>query len=204
MGGRWARRIGTRVGAPPQLVGAGAAVLALATAMSGIFGGFREAAPEGPPTVAVGTMDTGRPWNVTVVSARYTTDASPLRLQKPGDRWLVIQATVEITADESRSDIRDVLRLRQVPGLIGKSDDLGVLPDIVYLRAENHVDRLHPNIPEKLLFFWEQAGDTELPREVEIAIIGKTERTDSLTGHLSWLDPETRALVRPALKNAEA
>lgn len=184
-------------GLPPYWLGIGAGALALA--VSGLFGGLNKVEPDGLPTIALGTADNGAPWNVTVVSVEYTKDASPLKLQKPGDRWLVIRATVEVTAKESRSDIRDVLRLRDVTGLIGKGDETGTRPDLVYLRGDiSHVQKLHPNLPEDLLFFWEQAGDVEPPRELEIAIIGKTHRVATLTGHREWLDPEPRALVRAA------
>lgn len=204
-GPRWARRIGVRVGAPPQWLGLGAGVLALATVVSGLFGGLKEVDSERLPTVAVGAVHTGQPWNVTIVSVEYTKDASPLKLQKPGDRWLMVRATVEVTADESRSDIRDVLRLRNVAGLIGKGDELGAKPDQVYLRGDiSHVQRLHPNLPEDLLFFWEQAGDVEPPREVEVTITGRPHQVSSITGHLEWLAPEPRALLRSALTTRDS
>ncbi|MFS8479772.1 MAG: hypothetical protein FWJ93_12630 [Micromonosporaceae bacterium] len=201
----WSSRIVSRMlGLPPRWMGVAAAVLALG--VSGLFGGLDPVEVEPDiATVEVGTAHHGQPWNVTVTGAGFTSELPPLKLQEPGNRWLIVAAVVEVTSDESRFDLYDVLRLRNAPDLVGRPDLLGVRPDRIMLtRDAADASRLHPDLPEKLYFVWEQAGSAEPPPELEIEIIGKTLRAESLGNHLEWLDPEPRALVRAQVKDLDA
>jgi hypothetical protein len=173
---------------------------ALALAVSGLFGGLDPVPEEPPPTVAVGTVDAGEPWNVTITGARLLADMPPLKVEHPGDRWVAVLAIVEITADEPMA-ATDVIRLAGVPGLIQDH------PSNVYLlRDTAELTQLQPGLPEKLAFFWEQSGSVPVPTEVTVEIVGRTHRADSLieprpglvdrpAGKLQWFDPEVRARV---------
>src|SRR5512142_1603065 len=97
---------------PLYQVGAGAG--ALAFAVSGLFGGFA-----GTDSTAVASPGTpvaeGGPWRVTVTKVRLYNDLPSLAMQKTGDRWVLVLATVEVTAADSRQDTRDILTLDGVP-----------------------------------------------------------------------------------------
>jgi hypothetical protein len=101
---------------PLSRLGAVAGVIALAT--SGLFGGLDRVDQPAAPTVAVNAVNEGEPWNVTVTGARLLDDLSPLRLTNPGDRWVALLATVEVTAAESRNDLGDTVRLPGLDGLL--------------------------------------------------------------------------------------
>ena len=167
-----------------------AAAGVLALAVSGLFGGLEPVRAD-IPRVAAATVIEGGPWRVTVTHARLYDDLPPLRLAKPGDRWLLILATVEVTADESRNDLRDILRLPGVPGLLTRE------PAELYLSRDSSIaGYLNPAMPERVGFFWEQAGESPPPTEVDVLVQGKTRRASSLTGHVGWLDLSGRAQVR--------
>jgi hypothetical protein len=165
---------------------------AIALLVSGLAGGLEPAAPPGPPPVDPKTVSEGLPWNVTVDGAGYAESVEPLRPTKDGDHWIVVAATVEVTADESRLDVTDALNLVGIPGLRNEKGK----PSRVLLSRDNSTDVvLHPGLPEKLLFFWELAGDAQIPVKADVQIISKTLRPDSLSGHKNWLDDEARARV---------
>jgi hypothetical protein len=168
---------------PLSRLGAGAGVVALAT--SGLFGGLDQVDVPTAPTVAVNAVDTGDPWNVTVTGARVLDDLSPLRPTNPGDRWVALLATVEVTADESRDDLQDAVRLPGVDGLLKEK------PEYVYLVRDNTTGPyLNPGMPEKLAFVWEQKASAAVPTEVTAEIWGKTQRPSSLTGNMQWFDDD--------------
>ena len=113
-----ARKLADRVrGLGPRwlVVGLGAVVLAV----SGIFGGL--AGVKGPrlSTVTAGTVHRAKPWDVAVTRAMVL-DQAPLRLRNARDRWIAVGARVEITADESRRDLADILQVVGVDGLLDK------------------------------------------------------------------------------------
>jgi hypothetical protein len=55
---------------------------------------------------------------------------------------------------------------------------------------------LHPNLPEEVIFYWEQSGSAAVPNEVDVAVVGMTQRRDTVNGLLQWKDPYVRARVR--------
>jgi hypothetical protein len=173
-----------------QLVGIAAALVAA----SGLFGGLERAhtAPK-VPTIEVGTGFDAGPWTVTVTGARLVPTGEPLKLETPGDRWLAVLATVEVTADASRSDISDAVRLSGVSGLRGERGE----PAYVYLvRDTKTVNYLNPKLPERLAYIWEQDGSVPAPTVVDVVVNGMTHRIDSLSQRLEWLDPGVRARLR--------
>lgn len=182
-GGNLARRL---LAIPLRWLGLSTGAAALA--VSGFFGGLAPTDQPKVPALTVDAANEGKPWTVTVTGARVVDELEPLRLRAKGDRWVVVLAIIDITADESRSDIRDAVRIADVGGLTTEE------PAHVYLlRDDKEVGLLHPGLPEKVAFFWEQAGDAAIPTEVRVRILGKTQRPDSFSGRLSWRDPEVRA-----------
>jgi hypothetical protein len=181
------RVIGAARAVPANVALVITAVLAFASA--GLFGGLAPATTT-TPTVASGTTLEAGPWRVTVMRARLFGDLPTLTLQEPGNRWLLVLATVEVTADESRNDMRDILRPREVPGLLTEA------PSQMYLARDGTVvGHLNPGMPERVGFFWEQSADTIAPVEIDVWVQEKTHRVNSLTGHREWLDLRPRAQV---------
>jgi hypothetical protein len=178
------------------------ALVALSLAISGLFGGLDPAQKPDLPTVAEKQKYNGEPWNVTVNGAGVLTDGEDFRLAptKPGNRFLVVLAIVEINSEESRGFSLDPpLQLRNVPGLTGEKPT-----KIVLVRdAPSIVGSLHPFLPEELYFFWEQSGDAPAPKELEIEILGMTYRQDSFNGHWGWHDREPKALARRPVKDLD-
>jgi len=192
-GGRdvWPRRIGLKIlDAPVRGVVVG--VLVLVLALSGLFGGLDRVTPDrgGLPVAQVGAAQAGAPWTVTVIRSAIFDDLPPLRLEHEGDLWLQVLATVEVTDDESRNDMREIFTL-DIAGLLDAE------PKYMYLgRDSTLVDYLHPGMPERIGYFWELSGSAPVPTELHILVNGKTERVDSLTGSLAWLDPGPRSELR--------
>jgi hypothetical protein len=181
---------------PLSRLGAGAGVIALAT--SGLFGGLDQVEAEKTPTVAVNAVNKGVPWNVTVYGMRVVDKLEPLRLENPGDRWIAVLAIVEVTADESRNDLDDAIRIPGVPGLLAAKKPgsvKGEADQVALLRDDTVGPTLNPGMPEKIAYIWEQDGSAEVPAKATVTIRGKTLRKDSLTGHEEWLDTATRATV---------
>ena len=183
------RRLATRVlELPLRQLALGVAGVALVA--SGMFGGLDEVKTPRLPDVGPGAVNPGKPWNVTVTGARLIDEAPP-RLRREGDRWIAIRAVVEVTADKSRRDLDDVLELAGVEGLVDKR------PAGVYLlRDKASAGALHPGLPEELVFFWEQSSTVPAPSAIEVRIVGKKLRADTLTGRQDWLDKAARARVR--------
>ena len=177
----------------PQRV---ALVLVIVAALAIVpFGGWSAAVdgPTGPlPRQALDEVSEGLPWNVTITGGRLLDDQPPLlRATTPGNRWVIILATVEVTADTSRSDTADILRISGAEGLVTEAPDtVAIVSDLT-----TH-PYLHPGLPESVLFAWEQSASAPVPTEVEVTIFSKTFRPDTLSGMRQWLDWTPRAVVR--------
>jgi hypothetical protein len=183
----WWRGLALRVVDAPlryQIIGIAGALVAA----SGLVGGLDGVSPPPKePTIEVGTALPAGPWTVTVTGARLLGDSPPLKLEHPGDHWVVVLATVEITADKSHNDIADIIRLRE--GTLA-----GTRPDHIYLvRDTKPVQYLHPGLPERVAFIWELAAGATVPTALEVLVYGETWRIDSLTDRFEWLDLEPHA-----------
>ena len=182
-----------------RLIGVGIGALALA--VSGVFGGL-DSVEHGPPALAAGATYEGQPWSVTVIGAEMRANLDDLELDfmqpdEPGNRWLVVTATIEVTAPESRNDLSDILRLSKV-------DDL-VRPEprsVVLARDLTLLGYLNPDMPERVLFVWEQRSSAPGPAELEILVYGKTYRVSTLSNSRQWLDLQLRARVRVPVGSA--
>jgi hypothetical protein len=166
------------------------AAFALVLGASAPFGGLDAVKGPGLPRTALNTVDHGAPWNVTVTGAHLVNGEDLIKPQHEGDRWLLVLVTVEVSADESRNDMDEVIRLAGVPGLRNEK------PDYTYLvRDQSPVGHLNPGMPEKLAYAWAQAKETPIPTEIEVQIFGKTRRADSLSGSIGWFDDAPRSRV---------
>ena len=187
------RGLGARIVAIPlRWLGLSAGAAALAA--SGLFGGLEPAAEPELPPVKLNEVSKGKPWNVTVTGGRLVGDGLPgIRLENPGNRWVVVLATVEVTAHESLNDMRDIVDISGVEGLVADPDSRHLYPQyIIALRDGTAVSYLQPAMPEKLAFFWEQESTAPVPTEMTVTINQKTYRPDSLAGHKAWFDLEPR------------
>ncbi len=179
--------------APLRWLAVGTGLLALA--VSGLFGGWAPTHARGPSRVKVGAVSAGLPWNVTIRGARVVTDLSPMKPAHEGDRWFIVLARVEVTADQSRNDIGDAVSVSGVPGIRpGK-------PRVLLSSDATEPSFLHPGLAENVGFLWEQSAAAPMPTRAEVRIYSETLRADTLTdtatatGRMSWLDRRVRAVV---------
>ncbi|HEY1486708.1 MAG TPA: hypothetical protein VGF84_11430, partial [Micromonosporaceae bacterium] len=126
---------------------------------------------------------------ITIVDTRILSSQTGLEAQKAGDRWLVVIATVDITSSDSRDDLTEALRLRDVPGL------LDVAPNPILLAQDaTDVTYLNPGMPERLGFAWEQSGAAPVPTSVQVEVYDETRQPD-LGGNLGWFPNATAAAI---------
>jgi hypothetical protein len=174
------RPLAARVAALPlRWFGIGAGVLALG--VSGFAGGLNPVAAPGPPQVQPSAAVDAGPVKVTVLVGRVVTDLSPIKPDEDGDRWFMVIAMIEVTANDSRVT-PDPLRVPHVAGLPHKKPDRVLLS-----RDGTDVDYLNPGMPERVAYLWEQRPDAPVPATAEVDILGETYRTNSLTGGKEWL-----------------
>src|SRR5262245_54715729 len=121
-------------------IGVGALVLAV----SGIFGGLERMKGQRLYTVAAGVVHRAKPWDVAVTRAMVL-DQAPVRLRNARDRWIAVGARVEITSDESRRDVADILQVVGVDGLLDKRP-----ADVYLVRDKASTNLLHPGLAEDL------------------------------------------------------
>jgi hypothetical protein len=179
-----------------------AAVGVVALGVSGLFGGFQKAStpltqlPSATPSVA----NVGAPWNITVQSVIVLDQLEPLRLKNPGDRWLVVVAVIEVTANES-FNVNRAIRIRGAEGVAAEPDQIRLVRDT------SAVTYLQPGLPERVGFFWEQAAAAPVPTRVDVGIFGQTYAYDS-TNHLpGWVpdsSPRAHVLMAPQDRRGSA
>lgn len=183
-------------------------------AVSGLLGGLDDVGEPKPPDAGFNVLSKGEPWNVKVTGGRVAGDLPPLRLSQPENRWLVVIAEVEVTAEASREDVGDIIRVPNATGLV--ADSTGNVPEraaeIVNMRDSTRVSILHPRMVEKIAFFWEQRGTEPMPATVDVAIWEK-KRARSVVerqgvwpddGRLSWRDPALRVIVVTPVQDVRA
>ncbi|WP_173077645.1 hypothetical protein [Phytohabitans rumicis] len=162
---------------------------AAALAASGLFGGLEQVRKPEIPPATLNELNKGEPWNVTVTGGRLVGELPGLSLQDDANHWVAVVATVEVTAPESRNDMREIVDISGVDGLLHPDE-----PDrILVVRDATPVDYLNPGMPEKLAFLWEQSGSVPVPTEMRVTIYQKTYRLDTLGRSMEWLDLEPRA-----------
>ncbi|GAA1606507.1 hypothetical protein GCM10009679_07950 [Saccharothrix algeriensis] len=176
-------------------------IVVLALGISGLFGGWETvpAAPE--PQHTAGTAIGGGPWQVEVLEAKVAGDMPPLRRQDENNRWVYVIANVTITAHESITLTKQILRLSGVEGLLTEEPY-----DMALDRDKRVIRRLHPNMTEKVVFFWEQDGDAPLPTSLTVLVQARTYREDSLSHEAKWMDDDEVAgrVTLPVIDNRAA
>ncbi|MFY1690828.1 hypothetical protein [Plantactinospora sp. WMMB782] len=189
--------LGARLLAVPlRWLGVGTGVAGLAA--SSLFGGLETVAKPEVPTVEVGQRVDGGPWQVTVTGSSLVGKLPRLYLAD-GKRWLTVLATIENTADESRTDFDDAVRLAGVGGVTREQPS-----HVVLVRDGTKPDYLNPGLPERLAFLWEQDDGTAVPETVTVQVWGTTRRLDTVGDRWEWLDPERRAEVRVPVRDRRA
>jgi hypothetical protein len=186
---------------------AGLAVVVLA--ISGLFGGLKEAEPK--PTAVNTEIDAG-PWKVKVTGARLVGELKPMTLSEKGNNWIVVLATVEITADTTWRYLNEVVQLAPIDGVKDPvSKTLAGTPvqrtsGVVLLRDAARIDQLNPGMPEEVAFFWELKAGSKLPTEVKVYIGSRVFREDSLTSRMTWMDSseDNQHVVVPVVDRREA
>lgn len=171
----------------------------VAVAISGLFGGWQPAPPKPPATV--NTQIDGGAWKVTVTGVRAVGELKPMVLSDKENHWLVVVADVEITAEKSWTNIGGILELTGVDGVDGER-----AAGVVLMRDARRINLLHPGMPEKVAFFWEQRAGTPLPTEVTVRVTAREYRENSLTKADEWMpDDKGAVLVRaPVVDKREA
>jgi hypothetical protein len=170
---------------------------ALAFAASGLFGGLAPAGSTTPRPAPGQATDAG-PWRITVEHARLFGDLPPLTLDKPGDRWLDVLVTIEVTTDTSRIDVRNAVQV-SLPGLTSAAP-----AHVILARDGAELGYLNPGMPERVAYLWEQAASGPVPTRVEVKVYGKTWRVNSFTGGMEWLDESVHALVQTPVEDRRA
>jgi hypothetical protein len=108
-----------------------------------------------------------KPWRVSVTSASVSAgDTLPLQHTDPANRWVVVQAKVEIVGAASQTGLASMVRLSGVDGVVNPE------PKVILLRDRTQIDRLHPGLPEELAFAWEQAAAATPPQRLSVQVSG--------------------------------
>lgn len=163
----------------------------LALGVSGLFGGFDKVGEPPLPTVEVNQVHPDTPWNITVHSVRVFNELEPLRHKVEGSRWLVVVATVEVTADESLNQVGRAVRIRGAEGV-----DTAEPVDVRRASDGQIVNYLHPNLPDRLGFFWEQRASAPMPTQLRVGLFGMRYERERESRLLGWRwDPSVRAVL---------
>jgi len=185
-GASWPERIRTTLSEQPMRrwgIGLGALVLAV----SGLFGGWKPA--PAPPPAAVNSVVDGGSWRVTITGARLVGELKPMVLSDKGNHWVVVLATVEITAERTWKHIHQILTLSGVDGVKD-----GPARDVLLMRDATKISQLNPGLPEKVAFFWEHKAGSPVPTEITVQVQAWQFRVNSLTQGREWM-PDDDAMV---------
>ncbi|WP_344139617.1 hypothetical protein [Luedemannella flava] len=173
---------------------------ALAVLATVPFGGMKKAVDVHPDRglerLAVNQVYDAGPYKITITGARLLKDQPPLYATNKANRWVIILATVEVTADESRNDAATAIHLRGVAGVPDMDGMLRNDADSVLVRSDLTVFyAAHPGMPEELVIGWEQDSKAAVPTEVDVLVTGRTYRMNTFNESMEWLDEEDRAIV---------
>src|SRR5690606_6710115 len=172
------------------------ALVGIAVGVTSVTGGLATAPSTGKelPVAAVGEpVDTG-PYRVTVERAAIFTKFGATEPDAPGGSLLAVMATVEVTAERSRSLTN--IGGRAVVDAGGLSGVTEAAPHrILYLRDGASVGSLQPGLPERVVFIWEIKPDAVVPAEIEVELRGATYRRTNFVflNEWTWWDEGPRA-----------
>jgi hypothetical protein len=137
--------------------------------VAGLNGGFADRPKEPLPTASVNAAFDASPWRITIHAVRLFDDLPPLKLQNDGDRWLAVVATIENTSKESMSLFTSAIWVQGVEGLLTQK-----VSEVRYASTGGFVVLLHPNVPERVGYFWEQAANAPIPQTADVGLFGAT------------------------------
>lgn len=201
--------VGRRLAEQPlrRLGALGAGLILLVTAA---FGGLEPAQDPGAATFELGDAVRAAPLDVTVDRVVWVDGALPgLYLSDETNRWIGVVATV--TTDHMASlsgEPAATVGLAGVEGLVGDPEpgtDIVLSTDQVLMVDGSRLWPMQPGLTYEVAFLFEQDGDADPPKSVELVLLGHTWRADSFDGTLGWKDPApvARATV-PARPGVDA
>lgn len=176
----------------------GLGVFLAALLVSGLFGGWQEAADE-TPALTVGEPITATPVTVTVLGATTATDMGNHLLSETEGRYLVVAADLvtEQTQSIPHSDVADAIRVRGVEGLFRRYDRdrpaHEIPPKVIVAADRSELGDLPPGLTYRTLLVWEQRPGSPAPTEVTVEVYGKTYRESSIDATMRWFDPALAA-----------
>jgi hypothetical protein len=177
---------------------------AVALAVSGLFGGFHKTSQplNVLPSVAPSVANVGSGVTITVSSVVVTDDIPPLKLANDGDRWVIVVATVEVTAKESLPVI-DSVRIRGPEGIKKETAD-----QVRLVSDASDVLNLNPNLPSRLGYFWEQDGKAPAPTKVDVGLFGQSfihqQNDNHYTAWVADASPRAHVLMTPQDRRSAA
>lgn len=148
------------------------------------------------PLAAVGEPVNTGPYRITVERAAIFTRFGTIEPEEPGGSLLAVMATVEVTADRSRT-LMDIGQ-RAIVDAAGLSAVAEALPRrILFLRDGENAGSLQPGLPERVVFVWEMNPGAIVPDEIEVELRGATYRRYNFVflNEWAWLDEGPRARV---------
>ncbi|MFI5912900.1 hypothetical protein [Dactylosporangium sp. NPDC051541] len=168
-----------------------AAIAAAVVLVSGAFGGFDDVTPakEAIPAFTPGQPFAAGGWTVTVHTVRVLDELPPLtHKEDKGWRWIIVVATVEVTdAKESTLFHTQALQIHGVEGVPAQhADHVAGATDA----AENAA--VHPNVPARFGYFWEQRAAAPVPAQVQVGIFPLTYRFDNGSNSGGWRPDKER------------
>ena len=170
-------------------LGLGAFLVALL--VSGLFGGWQQAADE-TATLAAGETVSTQPLEVTVHGVATADDLGTFLLGPTEGRYVVVVADIVSHADRSipRLDVRDVVQLAGVEGVYQRfAEDLpleDVTAQILVADDRSPLGDVGPGLTYRTWFVWEQRPGAPAPTEATVEVFGKTYRASSVNGAMGW------------------
>ena len=144
-------------------------VVSMLLGVAGLRGGFADRPKEPLPAATLNAAFDAPPWRITIHGVRLFDDLPPLKLQNDGDRWVVVVATVENLSKESLSLFNSAIWIQGVEGLLTQK-----VSEVRYASTGEFTVLLHPNVPERVGYFWEQAASAPIPQTAEVGLFGAT------------------------------
>ncbi len=166
--------------------------LAVCVAAVGMTGGLRAAPAPLPPTVAVGTpVDAGR-YDITVRRA-FTADKDPTFAPEYAERgrFLVVEADLELSDDESTDSATDIQRglaVRLPDGFTIDGGDPGSqrLRTGTVLAVDRSPAQLHPGLPRRVLVVYALPRRHAWPKRLDLTVYRYDVRPGFLDESEEW------------------
>ncbi|WP_454300444.1 hypothetical protein [Salana multivorans] len=194
------RRVGAWIAERPlpQLGLAAAVVVVAATAA---WGGFEpvEGTGAAPAELKPGETATAAPLEITLERARWIDELPGAYLSDPDNRWIALVGTIENTDDATYLLPQQSLVVSGADGLDPAglaTRAIGIQPnDLLVVTDASRLSAAQPGLTYEVVFLVEQDGTLPPPEEITVELLGRTEREDTLSRQMSWLDPTVVASI---------